>query len=464
MTDNHTNDIRDLFARAMSDAPDPHPWTEVAQRSRRHDAALAPPRRRPGLWLAATACVVALVGALVAVVASDDEPPAPIDDPDSTTPSTATAPSTTTPTPTPTTTLPTTEAGWTGGLLDDIDVDALRPLDLFTGGDVVIPTAPSGWRVDDSGWRDGDPESVWHVDVTEARPDNQFGQVLYLRMTREPTCEASRACLPWGESATINGVEWQMLVVEGIPEDTEDFFANMFLRTSVGDRWVWVSAGAFQLVDGTLLEDPPIIEFLEGLRVGSPDVVTAVGEACWQCGDAGAEGDPFAATESSTANSTTPSDDGEIATSVPSDVGSEIGRPLTDLVEGDVLFPTYIPPGLTLQIPAQRFIHGDGTLQTWFNLETPDGIYANSAGLHDFGRPLGPPTASELDDPNHPPVDIGGLTWVWNDFGEARHAVSGSFAVSVSLHGLDRSEAERFIEGLRAVPAEQFPGTIVDSD
>ncbi len=225
---------------------------------------------------------------------------------------------------------------------------------------------------------------------------------------------------------------------------------------------MWLRHGFPQMLNGPWLDNPSIIEFLEGLRVGSPDVVTAVGEACWQCGDAGAEGDPFAATESSTATSTTPSGDREI--SVPSDVGSEIGRPLTDLVEGDVLVPTYIPPGLRLQIPAQRFIHGDGTRETWFNLETLDGIYANSAGLHDVGRPLGPPTASELDDPNHPPVDIGGLTWVWNDFGAARHAVSGSFAVSVSLHGLDRSEAERFIEGLRAVPAEQFPGTIVDSD
>ena len=34
-------------------------------------------------------------------------------------------------------------SGLTGGLLDDIDVDALRPLDSFTGGDAIVPTAPS---------------------------------------------------------------------------------------------------------------------------------------------------------------------------------------------------------------------------------------------------------------------------------------------------------------------------------
>ena len=461
MTDPSTDRIRDLLAGDMSVAPEPHPWADVEQRARFHDDAPMPARRRTGVWLAAAACVVALVGALLAVVASGDEPGPPIDNPDSTTPLTATVPSTTTPPTTP----PITEAGWTGGLLDDIDVDALRPLDSFTAGDAIVPTAPSGWRVDDSGWKDGDPESVWHVDVTEARPDNQFGQVLYLRMTREPTCEASRACLPWGESATINGVEWQMLVVEGIPEDTDDFFANMFLRTSVGDRWVWVSAGAFQLVDGTLLEDPPIIEFLEGLRVGSSEDLAAIGQACWQCGGANAEGDPFATGSSSTAPAT--ESDGAATTTdpgaqAPIDVGAEVGRPLTELTEGDIVVPTYTPPGLTVTDSAQFYEYPRGVSEVTVALETVSNEWANSIRLWDYVDDAGPLDPQALGDPNHPPVEIAGVTWGWNDFETARVANIGQFSVWVYLHGLDRLEAERFIEGLRAIPIEQFGGQVAE--
>lgn len=72
---------------------------------------------------------------------------------------------------------------------------------------------------------------------------------------------------------------------------------------------------------------------------------------------------------------------------------------------------------------------------------------------------------AELDDPNHPPVEIQGLIWAWNDFAVARIAYVDSFSIDLGLHGLDRSEAERFIEGLRAVPFEQFPGPVtIDGD
>ena len=57
-----------------------------------------------------------------------------------------------------------------------------------------------------------------------------------------------------------------------------------------------IAAGAPQALTGVLLDNPPIIEFLESLRVSSPDELAAIGEACWQCGTAGAEGDPFSAT------------------------------------------------------------------------------------------------------------------------------------------------------------------------
>ena len=78
MTDNHTDDIRDLLARAMSDAPQPHDWADVEQRAWQLDAP-SPPRRRTGVWLAAAACTIALVGGLVALEARDEDPLQPVD-------------------------------------------------------------------------------------------------------------------------------------------------------------------------------------------------------------------------------------------------------------------------------------------------------------------------------------------------------------------------------------------------
>lgn len=131
-------------------------------------------------------------------------------------------------------------------------------------------------------------------------------------------------------------------------------------------------------------------------------------------------------------------------------------RPLTELAAGDVVFPTYIPPGLTLQPEAQ--IHEQPGLSEFsVALETADGEYSNSIRLWQDGGPIAP---ARSDDPNHPRVEVAGLTWEWNDFESARITHVGSFSVWVYLHGLDRSEAARFIEGLRAVAATEFPGPI----
>ena len=463
MTDHGTEEIRDLLARAMADSPGPHAWADVEQRARQHDA--PPQRRQMGVWLAVAACTIALVGGLVAVVAFEDEPKVRVDDPDDTTPSTSTVASTSV----PTTTAPEAESGWTGGLLDDVDADALRSLGSFTVGDAIVPTAPSGWRVSDAVWTGPDdaiaPEFVeWSLEVVEAPPNNGFGQVLYLTQSREPTCRTTLGCTPSGESVTIDGVVWESIVVERIPEDDDQFFDATTLRARVGDRWVSLAAGAPDLLSGPLLDNPPIIEFLEGLRAGPPDVVVAIGEACWQCGIAGAEGDPFAATESSTTTPTTISDGGQTATTAPraqapGDVGSGAGRPLTDLTAGDVVIATYIPPSLTLQGEASIYEYPTAS-EFSFNLETADGEYSNSVRLWEHDGAVGELDRTALNDPNHPPVEIAGLMWGWNDFESARYANIGPFQVWVYLHGLDRSEAQRFIEGLRAASVEQFPGPI----
>lgn len=60
MTDHGMDEMRDLLARAMTDAPEPHPWSVIEDRAERNDAAL-PTRRRTGVWLASAACTIALV-------------------------------------------------------------------------------------------------------------------------------------------------------------------------------------------------------------------------------------------------------------------------------------------------------------------------------------------------------------------------------------------------------------------
>jgi hypothetical protein len=160
-------------------------------------------------------------------------------------------------------------------------------------------------------------------------------------------------------------------------------------------------------------------------------------------------------------------DDDRTATSVepeadaPSGVSTGTGRPLIELAEGDVVIPTYVPPGLTVRNSARFYEHPNGDSEVTVVLEsTDDNGWANSIRLWDYVNDSGPLDPTALEDPNHPPVEIAGLTWGWNDFETARVANIGQFSIWVYLHGLDRLEAERFIDGLRAVPIEEFPGQV----
>ena len=238
MSDQHTDEIRDLLARAMSDAPEPHSWVDVERRARRNRVT-TPVRRRTEVWLAAAACVAALIGGLIVVVESDDEPAVRTDDP--------------------------------------------------TGS--TSPTAPS--------------------------------------------------------------------------------------------------------------------------------------------------------------------------TSAPIPTTS---RPLAELAVGDVVVPTYIPPGLTFS-SAKIIEIRRGEYEFSYLLESADPQYQYSTGLGftvmlvEGDGALGSLGPQFLDDPDHPPLDIAGVTWGWGDFEPGRVAQIGSFEVWVQS-SLSESEVQRFIEGLRAVPLAQFPAPI----
>lgn len=166
----HSNDeIRDLLANATSDAPEPHSWADVEHRARHNDA---PPRqRRNGVWLAVAACTVALIGGLVAVVSSDDEPKVRTDDPNSTTASTVPATSAP-PTSAPPTSLPVSASDAANPLIDMRSLLTNRAdNELFA----VQSDAESYWRLatlarfDGTTW--GFPESA----LTSA--DGEFAAV-----------------------------------------------------------------------------------------------------------------------------------------------------------------------------------------------------------------------------------------------------------------------------------------------
>ena len=276
MTEPSTGEICDLLARVMADSPEPHPWADVEQRTQQGCA--SPPQRRTGVWLTAAACTIALMGGLVAVVGSGDEPKLRTEDPDSTTASTTA--STSAPVPAPTT-APRAEPGWIGGLLDDIDVDILRPLDgSFNSfeGDIVVPTAPSDWRVENAGFSRDDPllypdVNAWFVDVAEAPTDDQSVQRIYLRMSQFPVCIGCRSS---GESATINGLAWESILLEQVPEADDRLVDATVLRARLdNDSWLSIVVSAPQLLNGPPFENPLIIEFLQGLRVSSWDEIVA---------------------------------------------------------------------------------------------------------------------------------------------------------------------------------------------
>ncbi len=109
-----------------------------------------------------------------------------------------------------------------GGLLDDVDAVSLRPLAILTTGDVVVPTAPSGWLIEGSG--SARPEDVVAPEFVESfvnlvETQTGPGQIVYLTLSREERCTNGLGCVPTGESVTIDGVTWEAIGVEIVPDD-----------------------------------------------------------------------------------------------------------------------------------------------------------------------------------------------------------------------------------------------------
>lgn len=462
MTDPIEDRVRALV-RLVADAPEPHPWSEVERRAlESHDDQ---PARRPRVWLATAAATVAVTVGAVVLLGADREPdsridpaaptpPQPVDSEQPTLPTAVTLPEPTTPSSemenAPTTSAtPTTVAGvdpeWSGGLVDDLEPDDLRPLTTFSAGDVLVPTAPTGWRltswgrVPDGAQVESDPVESY-VNLDEARSDGRLGQIVNLTVSREPRCTSTLGCTPTGATRTIDGVTWEEIGPEQpLPNDS---FDPTFLRASIGDRWIDLATGTPQLLDGALIDDPQIVALLEGLRLGTIDDLEPLGPGCWGCnpGAVDEEGNPF------------PTRIGDL------DFGDL--RPLDTLGFDDAIVPT-APADWRIRphearigrarAPIGRFdIHvpGPAPMGVWVGRACDEGVSPCTV-LAD--RP-------PVELPIREQLVVDGVSWGYGGVGLA--AIVGDFIVVITgtwdgstIPLLDDPLIVEFIEGLRVVDA-----------
>ncbi|MGB3735878.1 MAG: hypothetical protein WA964_13035 [Ilumatobacter sp.] len=183
---------------------------------------------------------------------------------------------------TATTTVPDRASAWRGGLLADLEVETLLPLTSVSNGDFVVPTAPADWRILSGGFAlgaTGFSNSV--VTIIEGRPDGTTGPWVELSVSRLGICveQIGLSCATSGDPVEINGVVWQ------------PFTELIGARAIIGDRIIDVQFDAPEQLKGSVLDEPLIVKYLEGLRVGTGDdywetTRTEIGQACWTCSDA----------------------------------------------------------------------------------------------------------------------------------------------------------------------------------
>jgi hypothetical protein len=476
MTEPINDQIRDLLARAMAAPPEPHTWADVERIAAGPNGPSSAPRRT-GVWLAA-ACVIAVVAGFVVLIGSDDTTRIRTNDdtipttslreeltPPPNIPSPTTAPATTGAETTTSTTTPEDGPTWRGGLLDDIDAESFRPLSSVGAGDLIVPTAPAGWRLSQLsfGQVGNDPATrEWtgsNTTTIEARPGGTTGPRIELSLSRPGSTQGACAqlgdgsqsgCETSGSPVEINGVAWQPFAqLEGI-------------RADAGDVWIEVLVQDFDL-QGPVLADPRIVTYLESLRVGSTDdyseIVGEIGQACWDCGD--------------------PETFEEPEPLLIGDIDDTGMRPLSTLSSGDIVVPT-APPGWALAGFAPSSISID---------QTPGGSSHQFVIIRDektlpvvvapaCGQDVGTCDVAALEfDVELPLVDtieIAGNTWGHDPGTGDPTAVIGDYLVVVPFNNwwvgessvplLEDPDVLELIEGLRVTPLVDVPDTIELTD
>ncbi len=472
-----TNDqIRDVLGRAMFDSPEPHGWADVERRAAEPDGPSSAPRRT-GVWLAA-ACVIAVVAGFVVLIGADDDNRIRTNDdtipttslreeltPSPNIPSPTTAPATTGAETTTSTTTPEDEPVWTGGLLDDIDAESFRPLSSVGMGDLIVPTAPAGWRLSELSFEqvgDDTAPREWigsNTTTIEARPDGTTGPRIELSLSRPGSNQGACAqlgvgsqsgCETSGSSVEINGLAWQPFArLEG-------------LRADAGDVWIEVLVQDFDL-QGPVLADPRIITYLESLRVGSTDdyaeIVREIGQACWDCGD--------------------PETFEEPAPLLIGEIDDTEMRPLSTLSSGDIVIPT-TPPGWALAgfTPAsisitptargsshQFEVFGDG--------KTLPVVVAPACG-QDVGTCDVAALEFDVELPLVDTIEIDGNTWGHDPGTGDPMAVIGDHLVVIPVNNwwvfesdvplLQDPDVLELIDGLRVTPLVDVPENIALTD
>lgn len=475
MTDPTRDEIRDMLDRAMSASPEPHTWADIERRAAGPNGPSSA-RRRTGVQFAAAACVIAVVAGLVVLIGSDDDTRIRTDDdtipttslqddltPAPTVPSTTTEPATTGASTTTSTTTPEDEPVWTGGSLDDIDAESFRPLSSVAEADLIVPTAPAGWRLFGvkTGWTGNDPAALeWiasNTTIMEAWPDGTTGSRIELSLSREGSengiCAqlndgSQSGCATLGSSAEINSLAWRPFAdLEGI-------------RASVGDLWIEVLVYNFDL-QGPLLDDPRIVTYLEGLRVGPADdseIMDEIGTACWDCGDPETFEEPA------------PLLIGEI-----DDTGM---RPLSTLSSGDIVIPT-APPGWALGVTPSSIsiIQTPGGSNHQFEVwgdATSFSVVVAPACNQDVGICDVATTDFGVELPLVDTIEVAGNTWGHDPRNGDAVAVIGDHLVIIRVNSwwvlesavplLEHPDVLELIEGLRVTPLVDVPDTIALTD
>ncbi len=163
--------------------------------------------------------------------------------------------------------------------LGGFDSQSLRPLASVSAGDVLVPTAPSGWSLETP--LHGDAESDdFPVSIIVVAPDASRQRTLEVYLA--PACAADATSCPMADNGYQIG--WPVpddMVLDGVAWGYPGGTPGQSVAAVIGDSVVAI-AGTWYESPTPLLNDPDVMTLLEGLRVTSlaelPEQISLVDE------------------------------------------------------------------------------------------------------------------------------------------------------------------------------------------
>ena len=150
--------------------------------------------------------------------------------------------------------------------LGGLDSQSLRPLASVSAGDVLIPTAPSGWYLGTTLYGDAENDDL-PVSVFSIATDPSGRRSLELYLAR--ACDANATSCPMADNGYQIG--WPVadeMVLDGVAWGYPGGTPGEAVAAVIGDHVVAI-AGTWYESRTPLLNDPDVLTLLEGLRVTS---------------------------------------------------------------------------------------------------------------------------------------------------------------------------------------------------